>query len=171
MIERWTGKDIKVGAKCFGEFVGTAVLVLLGDGVLANVLLRKSKAEGCGLADDFHWLGVCYCFRRIRSDRMRQPGPSLEPGGDFRCCDRNRRFLKITSLPGGADAGRYGGRVSGVAELPAPLEPNGRSLREANLLLNNARDSKFWSELAERNYRHVYARLGSSRDLFKRGSD
>ena len=26
-----------------------------------------------------HWLGVWYCFRRIRSDRMRQPGPSLKP--------------------------------------------------------------------------------------------
>ena len=38
-----------MGAKCFGEFVGTALLVLLGDGVVANVLLKKSKAEGaCG---------------------------------------------------------------------------------------------------------------------------
>src|SRR5580700_7090693 len=110
-------------------------------------------AQRGGLADDFHWLGVCYCFRRIHSDRMRQPGPSLEPGGDFRYCDRNRRFLKINSVPGGADVGRYGGRASGVAELPAPLEPNGRSLREASLLLNNARDSEFRSELAERSYR------------------
>jgi glycerol uptake facilitator protein len=31
-----------------GEFVGTAVLILLGNGVVANVLLRKSKAEGAG---------------------------------------------------------------------------------------------------------------------------
>jgi glycerol uptake facilitator protein len=31
-----------------GEFVGTAVLVLLGDGVNANVLLKKSYAEGAG---------------------------------------------------------------------------------------------------------------------------
>jgi glycerol uptake facilitator protein len=116
-----------MGAKWFGEFVGTAVLVLLGNGVVANVLLKEIQSGRCGLADDFHWLGVCYCFRRIRSDRMRQPGPSLEPGGDFRCCDRNRRFLEINSVPGGADAGRYGRRVSRVAELPAPLEPNGKS--------------------------------------------
>ena len=34
--------------KCFGEFMGTLVLVLLGDGVVANVLLRQSKAEGAG---------------------------------------------------------------------------------------------------------------------------
>lgn len=35
-------------AKCFGEFMGTLILVLLGDGVVANVLLRRSKAEGAG---------------------------------------------------------------------------------------------------------------------------
>lgn len=31
-----------------GEFMGTLVLVLLGDGVVANVLLSKSKAENSG---------------------------------------------------------------------------------------------------------------------------
>src|SRR6201988_1221799 len=35
-------------AKCFGEFMGTLVLVLLGNGVVANVLLKHSKAEGAG---------------------------------------------------------------------------------------------------------------------------
>lgn len=29
-----------------GEFMGTLALILLGDGVVANVLLRRSKAEG-----------------------------------------------------------------------------------------------------------------------------
>lgn len=41
-----------MGARCFGEFIGTAVLILLGDGVVANVLLKKSKAEGSG------WLAI-----------------------------------------------------------------------------------------------------------------
>jgi glycerol uptake facilitator protein len=31
-----------------GEFVGTLVMILLGDGVVAGVLLRRSKAEGSG---------------------------------------------------------------------------------------------------------------------------
>jgi glycerol uptake facilitator protein len=31
-----------------GEFMGTLVLILLGDGVVANVLLKKSKGEGSG---------------------------------------------------------------------------------------------------------------------------
>ena len=32
----------------FGEFMGTMVLVLLGNGVVAAVLLKRSKAEGAG---------------------------------------------------------------------------------------------------------------------------
>src|SRR5215831_11475191 len=31
-----------------GEFLGTLILILLGDGVVAAVLLKKSKAEGGG---------------------------------------------------------------------------------------------------------------------------
>jgi glycerol uptake facilitator protein len=37
-----------MAAKFFGEFMGTLVMVLLGDGVVANVLLKGSKAEGAG---------------------------------------------------------------------------------------------------------------------------
>jgi glycerol uptake facilitator protein len=32
----------------FGEFMGTMILILLGNGVVANVLLKKSKGEGSG---------------------------------------------------------------------------------------------------------------------------
>jgi glycerol uptake facilitator protein len=32
----------------FGEFIGTMLLILLGNGVVANVLLKKSKGEGGG---------------------------------------------------------------------------------------------------------------------------
>jgi glycerol uptake facilitator protein len=35
-------------APWFGEFMGTLVLILLGDGVVAGVLLKKSKAENSG---------------------------------------------------------------------------------------------------------------------------
>jgi len=34
--------------RIFGEFMGTLVLVLMGNGVVANVLLRKSKAADAG---------------------------------------------------------------------------------------------------------------------------
>ena len=32
----------------FGEFIGTLVLILLGDGVVTGMLLKRSKAEGSG---------------------------------------------------------------------------------------------------------------------------
>jgi glycerol uptake facilitator protein len=37
-----------VDPRFVGEFMGTLVLILLGNGVVANVLLRRSKAEGSG---------------------------------------------------------------------------------------------------------------------------
>lgn len=37
-----------MSAPMIGEFMGTLVLVLLGDGVVANVLLKRSKAENSG---------------------------------------------------------------------------------------------------------------------------
>jgi len=37
-----------VTSPVLGEFLGTMVLVLLGDGVVAGVLLKGSKAEGSG---------------------------------------------------------------------------------------------------------------------------
>ena len=37
-----------MGSPFLGEFMGTLVLILLGDGVVAGVLLKRSKAEGGG---------------------------------------------------------------------------------------------------------------------------
>src|SRR5579863_8075425 len=41
-----------------GEFLGTMIIVLLGNGVVAGVLLKKSKAEGSG------WIVITagWCF-------------------------------------------------------------------------------------------------------------
>lgn len=40
--------DNSLSLQLLGEFIGTFILVLLGDGVVAGVSLRKSKAEGSG---------------------------------------------------------------------------------------------------------------------------
>jgi glycerol uptake facilitator protein len=37
-----------VSSPVFGEFAGTFILILLGDGVVAGVLLKRSKAENAG---------------------------------------------------------------------------------------------------------------------------
>src|SRR6516164_6110478 len=41
-----------MASKFLGEFMGTMILILMGNGVVANVLLRRSKAEGAG------WLAI-----------------------------------------------------------------------------------------------------------------
>lgn len=46
----------------FGEFMGTFVLILLGDGVVAAVLLRKTKAENAGwMAITAGWAFAVMC--------------------------------------------------------------------------------------------------------------
>lgn len=46
----------------FGEFMGTLVLILLGEGVNAGVLLRRSKAEGAGwVAITAGWGFAVFC--------------------------------------------------------------------------------------------------------------
>src|SRR5262245_35103507 len=37
-----------MGRALFGEFMGTMILILLGNGVVAGTLLKKSKGEGAG---------------------------------------------------------------------------------------------------------------------------
>lgn len=39
---------MRMASPLLGEFMGTMVLILLGDGVVANVLLKRTKAEGAG---------------------------------------------------------------------------------------------------------------------------
>jgi len=48
LIPRKCEKEFSMASAFFGEFMGTAVLILLGNGVVANVLLKKSKGEGAG---------------------------------------------------------------------------------------------------------------------------
>jgi glycerol uptake facilitator protein len=47
METRNGGKSIMV-SRFFGQFMGTLVLILFGDGVVAGVLLKRSKSEGAG---------------------------------------------------------------------------------------------------------------------------
>ena len=69
--------------ECFGEFIGTAVLILLGDGVVANVLLKKSKAEGAGwftIATGWGFAVVLGVFVSIAGG---SPGAALNPAVTF----------------------------------------------------------------------------------------
>jgi glycerol uptake facilitator protein len=66
-----------------GEFMGTMILILLGDGVVAGVLLKRSKAEGSGwLVITTGWAIAVMCgvFTAIAcgsSDAHLNPGVTL----------------------------------------------------------------------------------------------
>lgn len=63
----------------FGEFMGTLVLILLGDGVVAGVLLKRSKAENAGwLVITTGWAFAVFCgvFTAIACG---SPGAHLNP--------------------------------------------------------------------------------------------
>ncbi len=47
------------------EFVGTLILILLGDGVVAGVLLKNSKAENSGWISADHPAQHSYDFRSL----------------------------------------------------------------------------------------------------------
>lgn len=57
----------------FGEFMGTMVLILFGDGVVANVLLKKSKGEGSGWIVIATGWGLGSHCRRLYGHRLRKP--------------------------------------------------------------------------------------------------
>ena len=122
--------------KCFGEFMGTLVLVLLGDGVVANVLLKRSKAEGS--ADD-RWMvitsgwafavmaGVFTAIACGSSDAHLNPAVTL----GFAVSSGS--FLKFCALPRGSGSGRVRGSHPCVDTFPATLEGYGRCHAEAGV--------------------------------------
>lgn len=68
-----------MGARLFGEFVGTAVLILLGNGVVANVLLRRSKAEGAGWVAITAGWAFAVMFGVFTAIACGSPEPHLNP--------------------------------------------------------------------------------------------
>ena len=63
----------------FGEFMGTMILILLGDGVVAGVLLKKSKAENSGwivITTGWALAVMCGVFAAIACG---SPGAHLNP--------------------------------------------------------------------------------------------
>nr|WP_318031172.1 hypothetical protein [Mycoplasmopsis bovis] len=51
------------------ELFGTALLILLGNGVVANTLLKGTKGQKCWLNNNYFWLRFCRfnCFALISS--------------------------------------------------------------------------------------------------------
>ena len=64
----------------FGEFMGTMVLILFGGGVVANVLLKKSKGEGSGFMVIATGWGLAVTAAIFTAIACGSPGAHINPG-------------------------------------------------------------------------------------------
>jgi hypothetical protein len=129
----------------FGEFFGTLMLILLGDGVVACVLLKKSKAEGAGwMVITTGWafavmVGVFASIACGSKDAFLNPAVTL-----------GFAISKLFEAPpagGGPNVRRVYGRNTRLAALLASLEGNAGYRCEVSGILHRACDPKCCREL------------------------
>ncbi len=107
-----------------GEFLGTMILVLLGNGVVAGVLLEAFESGRQRMDGHHGWMGVCGDGRRLRVDCVRKQRCPFESGSHDGLRGA-RRKLSGSSLPTCCAAARcHCGSYSRLAALFAALERN-----------------------------------------------
>ncbi len=122
------------------EFIGTMILIILGDGVVAGVLLRNSKAENSGwIVITFGWAMAVADGRLLRRPVQRRPH---QPRSDHRVC--RDRPVRVGLVPGYIIAqflGAFVGARHRVAGLPAALGADRGRRPQARRVLHRARRS------------------------------
>lgn len=78
-----------------GEFFGTAVLILLGDGVVAGVLLEKSKAKDDGWITITTAWALAVCFGVLVAKALGSPGAHLNPAVTLSVCIQSGDFTNF----------------------------------------------------------------------------
>ena len=126
----------------FGEFMGTMVLILLGDGVVANVLLKKSKGEASGWIVITTGWGMAVMAGIFTAIACGSPAAHINPAVTLVVAILQGEWAQCPALLGGAVRRRLRWRHAGVAGLPASLVGDGRSGSEAGHLLHRTGDSQ-----------------------------
>jgi|SRR5271165_3361651 len=93
----------------FGEFMGTLVLILLGDGVVAAVLLKKSKAENSGwlvITAGWAFAVMCGVFTAIACG---SPNAHINPAVTLGVAMRYRDFSHVLSFVSAQILGAFAG--------------------------------------------------------------
>lgn len=79
----------------FGEFMGTMVMILLGDGVVAGVVLKKTKAENAGwLVVTTAWAFAVLCGI-LTSFVCGSPDAHLNPAITLAMCIKSNDFTNL----------------------------------------------------------------------------
>lgn len=143
-----------MGARCFGEFVGTAVLILLGDGVVANVLLKRSKAEGAGwLAIAAGW-AFAVVFGVFTAIACGSPDGYINPAFTLGMAISSGDYSKFWPFL----LAQVLGAIVGAVLVWVHFLPHWRQTEDADVKLLC---------FLERGHRHVCARGRRGRDLFE----
>ena len=82
----------------FGEFMGTLVLVLLGDGVVANVLLKKSKGENSGWIVVATAWGMAVVAGICTAVACGSPGAHINPAITFAVAILSRNWANVPAF-------------------------------------------------------------------------
>jgi glycerol uptake facilitator protein len=93
----------------FGEFMGTFVLILLGDGVVAGVLLKRSKAEGGGwlvITTGWAFAVMAGIFTAVACG---SPDAHLNPAITVAFAIQSRSFAKVIPYAAAQLAGAFAG--------------------------------------------------------------
>ena len=120
----------------FGEFMGTLVLVLLGNGVNAGVTLRKSYAADSGwMVITTGWaLGVLCGV--VVAQAFGSPGANLNPAITLAAAVISGDYAQLLVYLVRAVARRNGRRDAGDPALRAALGAHARSRGQARRLLH-----------------------------------
>ena len=155
-----------------GEFLGTAILILLGDGVVAGVLLKGSKGENAGwLAITAGWAFavVAGVFTALACG---SPDAHLNPAVTLGFAVMTGDFSKVVGYSLAQLAGAFLGAVAVWVHYAPALGPHIRSELQARNVLYDSRHPSARVEPGERGHRDVRAGARGRRDLFAaRGGD
>ena len=78
-----------------GEFMGTLVLILLGDGVVANVLLKKSKGENSGWIVITTGWGLAVVAGIFTAVAFGSPGANINPAVTLAVALQSRNWAGV----------------------------------------------------------------------------
>src|SRR5215471_4302944 len=94
-----------------GEFAGTLVLILLGNGVVANVLLKRSKAEGAGwmvITSGWAFAVLCGIFTAVA---FGSPDAHINPAVTLAGAITTGNFSKIVPYWSAQTMGAFTGAI------------------------------------------------------------
>jgi hypothetical protein len=121
----------------FGEFMGTLVLILLGDGVNAGVTLRKSYAADSGwIVITTGWALAVLCGVVV-AQAFGSPGAHLNPAITLAAAIvSHRNFGQVWVYWSAQMLGAMSGASAGDPALRAALEADDRSRGQARRVLH-----------------------------------